>query len=103
MGYAPLRLACFISQQSAMPGSADCPVSRRGAAACDNIGRRTTMKGISPCLWFDGQAESAADFYIGVFRNARITAKSYYGEAGQEFHGKPPGRDRKSTRLNSSH
>lgn len=49
------------------------------------------MKGISPCLWFDGQAEAAADFYIGVFRNARITAKSYYGEAGQEFHGKPPG------------
>jgi len=29
------------------------------------------MQKISPCLWFDGQAEAAADFYVSVFRNAR--------------------------------
>lgn len=28
---------------------------------------------IYPCLWFDGQAKEAADFYCSVFRNARIT------------------------------
>jgi predicted 3-demethylubiquinone-9 3-methyltransferase (glyoxalase superfamily) len=37
---------------------------------------------ISPCLWFDGQAEEAADFYVSVFKNSRITAVSRYGEAG---------------------
>jgi predicted 3-demethylubiquinone-9 3-methyltransferase (glyoxalase superfamily) len=37
---------------------------------------------ISPCLWFDGQAEEAANFYVSVFKNSRITAVSRYGEAG---------------------
>ena len=37
---------------------------------------------ISPCLWFDGQAEDAANFYVSIFRNSRITAVSRYGEAG---------------------
>jgi predicted 3-demethylubiquinone-9 3-methyltransferase (glyoxalase superfamily) len=39
------------------------------------------MPAISPCLWFDDQAEEAATFYTGVFKNARITGKSHYGEA----------------------
>ena len=37
---------------------------------------------ISPCLWFDGQAEEAANFYVSIFNNSRITAVSRYGEAG---------------------
>ena len=37
---------------------------------------------ISPCLWFDGQAEEAANFYVSIFRNSRITAVSRFGEAG---------------------
>jgi predicted 3-demethylubiquinone-9 3-methyltransferase (glyoxalase superfamily) len=37
---------------------------------------------ISPCLWFDGQAEEAANFYVSIFKNSRITAVSRYGEAG---------------------
>ena len=49
------------------------------------------MPGITPCLWFDDQAEEAATFYTGVFKNARVTAKSYYGEAGHEVHGRPAG------------
>ena len=27
---------------------------------------------IYPCLWFDGQAKEAADFYCGIFKNSRI-------------------------------
>jgi predicted 3-demethylubiquinone-9 3-methyltransferase (glyoxalase superfamily) len=46
---------------------------------------------ISPCLWFDDQAEDAAHFYTGIFKDAKITAISRYGEAGKEHHGKPPG------------
>lgn len=38
------------------------------------------MQNIAPCLWFDGQAQQAASFYVSVFRHARITATSYYGE-----------------------
>jgi predicted 3-demethylubiquinone-9 3-methyltransferase (glyoxalase superfamily) len=46
---------------------------------------------ISPCLWFDDQAEAAAKHYIGIFANSRITATTRYGSAGQEIHGRPPG------------
>jgi predicted 3-demethylubiquinone-9 3-methyltransferase (glyoxalase superfamily) len=49
------------------------------------------MPDIMPCLWFDDQAEEAAKFYTGIFKNSRIASTSYYGEAGQEIHGKPPG------------
>ena len=46
---------------------------------------------ITPCLWFDDQAEEAAQFYIAIFENSKITAISRYGDAGQEVHGRPPG------------
>jgi predicted 3-demethylubiquinone-9 3-methyltransferase (glyoxalase superfamily) len=29
-----------------------------------------------PCLWFDGQAKAAADYYCSIFKNARITAEN---------------------------
>jgi predicted 3-demethylubiquinone-9 3-methyltransferase (glyoxalase superfamily) len=48
-------------------------------------------KQITPCLWFDSQAEEAAKFYTGLFENSRIIEVSRYGEAGKEIHGKPPG------------
>ncbi len=31
---------------------------------------------IYPCLWFDGQAKAAAEFYCSVFRNSKITEES---------------------------
>ena len=46
---------------------------------------------ITPCLWFDHQAEEAARFYTAIFQNSRITQISRYSEAGQEIHGKQPG------------
>lgn len=46
---------------------------------------------ITPCLWFDDQAEEAAEFYTGIFRNSKILNISRYGEAGHEIHGKPAG------------
>jgi predicted 3-demethylubiquinone-9 3-methyltransferase (glyoxalase superfamily) len=50
-----------------------------------------TKQTITPCLWFDTQAEEAASFYCSVFKNSRITQVSRYPEAGQEIHKKPPG------------
>jgi len=49
------------------------------------------LRKISPCLWFDDQAEAAATFYVGVFPNSRITAIARYGEVGREIHGRPAG------------
>ena len=46
---------------------------------------------IAPCLWFDTQAEDAANFYVSIFKNSRIKRVSRYGNAGREAHGKEPG------------
>ena len=46
---------------------------------------------ITNCLWFDTEAEQAAKFYTGIFRNSRITATTRYSAAGQEIHGQKPG------------
>lgn len=38
---------------------------------------------ITPCLWFDGQAREAAEFYVSVFGDgSRVDSVQYYGEAG---------------------
>jgi predicted 3-demethylubiquinone-9 3-methyltransferase (glyoxalase superfamily) len=50
-----------------------------------------TPQRITPCLWFDNQAEEAANFYTGIFKNSKITHISRYGKAGQEVHGQKPG------------
>jgi predicted 3-demethylubiquinone-9 3-methyltransferase (glyoxalase superfamily) len=50
-----------------------------------------TKQKITPCLWFDTQAEEAANFYISVFKNSRIKHVSRYGKAGREVHGKEAG------------
>ncbi len=50
-----------------------------------------SIQRITPCLWFDQQAEEAATFYTGVFKNSKITHISRYGNAGQEVHGQKPG------------
>jgi predicted 3-demethylubiquinone-9 3-methyltransferase (glyoxalase superfamily) len=49
------------------------------------------MQRITPCLWFDDQAEEAVGFYTAIFKNSRIGTIARYGEAGHEIHGKPAG------------
>jgi predicted 3-demethylubiquinone-9 3-methyltransferase (glyoxalase superfamily) len=50
-----------------------------------------TFAPIAPCLWFDNEAEDAANFYVGIFPNSKIVSIARYGEAGKEAHGRPPG------------
>jgi predicted 3-demethylubiquinone-9 3-methyltransferase (glyoxalase superfamily) len=50
----------------------------------------TLKQKISPCLWFDTEAEDAAKFYTSVFENSAIKQISRYGNAGREVHGKEP-------------
>ncbi len=40
------------------------------------------MSKITTCIWFDTQAKDAADFYVSVIPNSRITGVTHYGEAG---------------------
>lgn len=40
------------------------------------------MQKIVPCLWFDTQAEEAAEFYTSVFENSGILHLARYGKAG---------------------
>jgi predicted 3-demethylubiquinone-9 3-methyltransferase (glyoxalase superfamily) len=53
--------------------------------------RHPVKKESSPFLWFDYEAEEAANFYVGIFENSRINEISVYPEAGQVLHGRPPG------------
>ncbi len=46
---------------------------------------------IMPCLWFDSEAEEAANFYCSVFKDSRIKTISRYGKQGHEKHGRKPG------------
>lgn len=49
------------------------------------------MRRITPFLWFDGQAEQAAAFYVSIFPNSVLRQVLRYGEAGREQHGQSPG------------
>jgi predicted 3-demethylubiquinone-9 3-methyltransferase (glyoxalase superfamily) len=40
------------------------------------------MQKITPFLWFDSQAEEAANYYVSVFRNSKIRRTARYGDAG---------------------
>ena len=52
---------------------------------------KMTAKTLIPCLWFDDEAETAANHYASIFQDAKVGAISRYGKEGQDVHGKPPG------------
>ena len=49
------------------------------------------LRRITPFLWFDTQAEEAARFYTGIFKDSRILSTTKYPNAGREQHHKPAG------------
>ena len=46
---------------------------------------------ISPCLWFDNQAEEAVNLYVSIFKNTKIGNITHYGEEGAKVSGRPKG------------
>ena len=50
------------------------------------------MQKITPFLWFDSQAEEAAQYYISIFKNSKLGTVSRYGKEGFEIHKQPEGR-----------
>ena len=51
---------------------------------------KTTPK-ITPFLWFDSQAEEAANFYVSIFKQSRIGAITHYDDEGSKAAGRPKG------------
>src|SRR5437879_2987265 len=49
------------------------------------------MKKITPFLWFNSEAEEAAKFYVGIFKNSKIGKIACYGEEAAKKTGRPPG------------
>lgn len=49
------------------------------------------MHKITPCLWFNDQAEEAATFYTSIFKHSKIGSLTRYGEAGAEVSARPKG------------
>src|SRR5688500_8346346 len=49
------------------------------------------MQKITPCLWFDHQAEEAANYYVSLFKNSKVLAIARYGESGAKVSGRPAG------------
>ena len=46
---------------------------------------------ITPCLWFDSQAEEAVKFYTSIFKNSKIEGTTYYDEESSKAAGRPKG------------
>src|SRR5438270_9704730 len=44
--------------------------------------RISDVQKITPFLWFDNNAEEAANFYVSVFKNSEILNVTRYGDAG---------------------
>src|SRR6266513_1752487 len=49
------------------------------------------MQKITPCLWFDDQAEEAARVYVSIFKNSKIGKIARYDKAGEKVAGRPAG------------
>lgn len=49
------------------------------------------MQKISPCLWFDDNAEDAVKFYVSIFKNSKVGNVTRYGKEGYEIHKKKEG------------
>ncbi len=49
------------------------------------------MQKMTPCLWFDGQAEEAANYYASIFKNSKVGRISRYSDAVAEVAGQPAG------------
>ena len=49
------------------------------------------MRTITPCLWFDNNAEEAVSYYMKVFKNSKIISTTKYDQEGAVISGRPEG------------
>jgi predicted 3-demethylubiquinone-9 3-methyltransferase (glyoxalase superfamily) len=46
------------------------------------------MQKLTPCLWFDFNADEAVEHYLGIFKNGRVLEVTHYGDAVPSLEGK---------------
>jgi len=46
---------------------------------------------VTPCLWFNSNAQEAVDFYLGIFKKGKILSIDYYTDVGEEITGHKKG------------
>lgn len=51
----------------------------------------SSIQKITTCLWFEERMEEAVDFYLSIFKDAKVSRKIYYSKEGKEIHGFPEG------------
>src|SRR3954453_11969982 len=49
------------------------------------------MQPLTPCLWFDSEAEEAAAFYTGIFKDSKLLGIVRYPKAAEEAAAKKAG------------
>ena len=52
---------------------------------------RLPAREITSCLWYDSEAEEAVNFYMSVFKDAKMGRIACYGEEGHEIHERETG------------
>jgi predicted 3-demethylubiquinone-9 3-methyltransferase (glyoxalase superfamily) len=62
-----------------------------GLAPWLKTAEKNRMKKINPFLWFDSEAEEAAKFYVGIFKNSKIGKIARYPKEAAEKIGRTPG------------
>jgi predicted 3-demethylubiquinone-9 3-methyltransferase (glyoxalase superfamily) len=92
---APARKpAKKITSARSSRGSSRTPAkgaSSRTRQQPQRSGTQTKVQTISPCLWFDSEAEDAARFYTSIFKSSKINTINRYPPVGQEIHGREAG------------
>jgi len=58
------------------------PENLKAAAEARAREEQDRAQKITPFLWFDGNAEEAANLYVSIFKNSKILSVSRYGESG---------------------
>jgi predicted 3-demethylubiquinone-9 3-methyltransferase (glyoxalase superfamily) len=55
------------------------------------VSKGDNMQKITPFLWFDNQAEEAANFYVSLFKNSKVGTIARYDDSTAKAAGKPAG------------
>src|SRR6266852_2475736 len=68
------------------------PRPTAGSCLClAKTAKESRMKKVNAFLWFDSEAEEAAKFYVGIFKNSKIGKVARYPKEAAEKIGRPPG------------
>jgi len=83
----------MAARKSPAKSKSKSPARRKAAARASTRPTRkaAAAQPLATCLWFDGQAEEAANYYVSIFPKGRITQVTRTPGVGQDVHGRAEG------------